>query len=384
MQLNFILICFALCSTRVIASTFKHKVLSFLPKGRHSSPPPQDPTQEQASLLREKQIAEHVKGLMDGGKYDKVIKFCGNLKKHEFLKHICPTITTPDHYLGLFKYLQRRDVLVGFFVQGNMPLVRKAIVEFKDSLSDQYIHDGPIKDAIILSLTEDRYERFIGLLRAVQWRFAKMSEQGKLMAETSKFKDFMHSVFLIITSKKYNIPLRRFLTLHKEEFKKHPNTFEIFYRRLVSHLGKEHPTPNSKQLLFDLTEQPSLLTTDTFIKALLRFNNNTKRRSFIIYCWREAMAKGLEEGCSGGYKGLWGVMVKEFPERFSGEYPSTDEALQAVLAKFPTNKELKEAWRQRERELTLMLTAIIPLPPDLLNIISAYSPLLMGRDKMIA
>ena len=384
MQLNFVLICFALCSTRVIASTFKHKVLSFLPQGRYNRPPPRDPVQEQNRLLREKQITEHVKGLMNGGQYDKVIKFCGKMKKHELLKHICPAITTPDHYLGLFKYLQRRDVLVGFFVQGNMPIVRKVIIEFKDSHSDQYVHSGPMRDAIVLCLTEARYARFIRLLNAVQWRFVKVGEQGKIMAETSKFKTFMHTVLVIITSKEYSIPLRRFLTLYKEGFKKYPNTFELFCRRLVSHLGKGHLTPNAKQLLIDLTEQPSLLTTTTLVEALLSSNNNTGQRSFVIYCWREAMAKGLGEGCDGGYKGLWGVMVKEFPERFSGEYPGTDEALQAVLAKFPTNEELKEAWRRRERELTVMLTAIIPLPPDLLNVISAYSPLLMGRDKMIA
>ena len=382
MQLPFVLICFTFYSTRILASTFTTKVLSFLSQNKGTLAG--DPVQEHLNLLKEKQTSEHVRALVSEGDYEKAIKFCSGMQKNKLLKHICPAITTPEHYLGLFKYLKRRDVLAGFCAQGDMRIIRRLIVAFKNQNLSHHIHDGTIYEAIVLSLTEDQYERVIGLLSAVQRRYAKRDEQSGLITETADFKTFMKRFCLRISVKRYGTPLRRFLTLHGEEFRRDASIFEIFCQKLVSHLARELPAPNSRRLLMDLIGHPSLLTTATFVKAFLRYNDNTTRRKFVIYGWREAIARGLKERCPGGYTSLWKVMVEEFPKCFSGGYPRSSEALQAVLAKFPTKQELEKAWRQREREFTALLVAIVPLPPVLINVIAEYAPLLMGQDKVIA
>ena len=41
---------------------------------------------------------------------------------------------------------------------------------------------------------------------------------------------------------------------------------------------------------------------------------------------------------------LWGVMVSKFPNQFSGEYPSTDEARTVALKDLPTKQDREDAW----------------------------------------
>ena len=85
--------------------------------------------------------------------------------------------------------------------------------------------------------------------------------------------------------------------------------------------------------------QPSLITTTAFANGFLEYDIDTDRSNFINYGWKEAIEEGLKEKYPGGGRKLWTVMVSKYPNHFSGEYPSTDEARMAVLKDFkPLNR----------------------------------------------
>ena len=70
------------------------------------------------------------------------------------------------------------------------------------------------------------------------------------------------------------------------------------------------------------------------------------------------------------------IMVKEYPDRFSGEFPSSENALAAVLEKFPTKQELEETWAKKNApNFQMKLEMLVPdlLPTVLLGIISEYA-----------
>ena len=63
----------------------------------------------------------------------------------------------------------------------------------------------------------------------------------------------------------------------------------------------------------------------------------------------------------GGRK-LWAVMVSNYPNQFSGEYPSTDEARAVALKNFkPTKQDLEEEWAKRNApNLRMKLEMLVP------------------------
>ena len=92
------------------------------------------------------------------------------------------------------------------------------------------------------------------------------------------------------------MPLKRFLTLHGEEFsKKHPDIFETICKELVWKLKCRLDNPASQKLLIDLVGQPSLLTPVAFARGFLHFAGDTDRTNFIEYGYKEAIEEGLKE-----------------------------------------------------------------------------------------
>ena len=58
------------------------------------------------------------------------------------------------------------------------------------------------------------------------------------------------------------------------------------------------------------------------------------RAKFIKYGYKEAIEEGLKEEYYMEVERLWTVMVSKYPNQFSGEYPSTDEARSIALKDF--------------------------------------------------
>ena len=102
------------------------------------------------------------------------------------------------------------------------------------------------------------------------------------------------------------MPLKRFLTLHGEDFsKKYPSTFETFCLILVSISNRRLDNQVSKKLLIELVGQPSLITPAAFTREFLSYDD-AYRANFIKYGWREA----IEEGLKANYPG-WGQRIVE-------------------------------------------------------------------------
>jgi len=240
-----------------------------------------------------------------------------------------------DHFKGLYEYLKRRKMVPDFLAHGDMVLAREVIIEI-DLLEDNCVgHCDSIYNAIVLSLEGGSHERVAGLFKAAQER----------PAWKGYFSLFVDGFFNRYPPEKNSMPLKRFLTLHGEEFsKKHPAIFEVVCKKLVWDLKWKPGNPASRKLLIDFVGQSSLLTPVVFAEGLLWDVDDIYRTNFIKYGYKEAIEEGLKEKYGGGGKKLWAVMVSTLPSQFSGEYPSTDEARTFALKNSPTKQDLEEQW----------------------------------------
>ena len=136
-------------------------------------------------IRTKRQGPEHFQELLEAEKYGTIIKIGESMKGDEFLKYICPVVTTLDHFKGLYEYLKQRKMVPGFLAHGEMALVRKVIVETGLLQTVKIFgYCDSIYAAIALSLREDRHERVAGLFEAAQ-------ERPRLEEQVRRFvKDF--------------------------------------------------------------------------------------------------------------------------------------------------------------------------------------------------
>ena len=203
--------------------------------------------------------------LINKEQYNEIAKLGKKMSDEELLKCLCQVVTSSDHFKGLYKYLEQRNMVPGFLAHGDMVLVRKVIVETKLLEGSRYGVCDSIYDAIALSLKEDRRERVAGLFEAAQER----------PDWENNFDWFVAGFFARYPSEEDSMPLKRFLTLHGEEFsKKHPVIFKLICQRLVGRLKWQLDNPVSQKLLIDLVGQPSLLTPVAFAWGFLYGTND--------------------------------------------------------------------------------------------------------------
>ena len=110
--------------------------------------------------------------------------------------------------------------------------------------------------------------------------------------------------FVRYPPEKDSMPLKRFFTLHGEEFsKKHPIIFETICQELVWELRCQLDNLASQKLLIDLVGQPSLLTPVACARGFLYGANDVDRANFIKYGYKEAIEEGLKEEYPMGVEG---------------------------------------------------------------------------------
>lgn len=333
-------------------------------------------------------VSEQLKILIDGEEYTEIARIGNNMKEADFFKYLCPMITTLDHCKSLFAYLKRCDMFADFFAYGNMELAKKVIAEFKDGSNYHISCDHTIK-AIIVTLNEDQHDRVIDFLKAVQERCIGEDEKREQLWERTLFEGFVRKFFNQLVPQKNSTPLKRFLTLRREELNtQHPIIFETICQELVSYLKYSFDDPNAKKLLIDFIGQPSLLTPKTFAKGFLPsipdfdsddsdayddegahvgdghdytaeyeyyFNSDDSdtdcydvpfRVKFIIYGWREAVEEALKGDYQGSSRWLWRQIIETFPEAFPEKFPPSNETLAIVSKKFKTKQEIEKEWAE--------------------------------------
>ena len=279
---------------------------------------------------------EDFQELLGAGKYGTIIKIGKSMKDDEFLMHLCPVITTLDHFKGLLEYLKQHKMVAGFLAHGEMVLVRKVVAETGLFETEYDGECGSIYDAIALSFKEDRHERVAGLFEAAKgrpnWR--------------DNFDWFVNGFFDRHAPEKDDVPLKRFFTLHGEEFnRKHPAIFKTICQGLVGKLRLQLDNADSQKLLIGLIGQPSLLTPAAFARGFLYLAGGGDRANFIKCGYRETIEEGLKKKYQYGGRYLWDLMVSTLPNQFFGKYPSTDEARSIALKNFkPTKQDLEEQW----------------------------------------
>ena len=225
-----------------------------------------------------------------------------------------------------------------------MALVREVIVEAKDKNYEQYIWHQAI-DATILSLNRDQRDRVIDILKTVQEVCAEEDGHRRRVKEIPNFEHFMDSFIVGLAPERNSIPIRRFLTLRREELNNgYRSILEVFCLSLVYYLRSGLDDPVSKKLLVDLIGQRSLLTAAIFVKAFLGYGDGDVHQvSLVMYGWRKAIAEGLKDKYPCGGEELWDTILSMFPGQFSSVYPGSE----GVLAKFKTKQELEKEWAER-------------------------------------
>jgi len=328
---------------------------------------------EESQVSERDEQTKRFEELINQKQYKEIAKLGEKMSDEELLKCLCQVVTSLDQFKGLYEYLEQREMVPGFRVHGNMVVVREVIAGTNLLKTDKFDYCDSLYDAITLSLKGDRHERVAGLLEAAYERFTWKIQ----------FYFLVRGFFTRYSPGKNSMPLRRFLTLHGEEFsKKHPAIFNTFCEILVERLKCGLDNLDSQKLLNDLVGQPSLLTPVAFARGFLYYLVDVDRISFIRYGYKEAIEEGLRKGYDGGGKDLWGAVVRMLPNQFSGRYPSTDGARTAVLENFePTKQDREEAWAARNAPsfLPKLVTKLqdhnifILLPSALWNIVVEYA-----------
>ena len=106
--------------------------------------------------------------LINKKRYEEMAKLGEKMSDEELLKCLCQVVTSPDHFKGLYEYMEQRSMIPSFLAQGKMALVRKVIVEADLLATGAYGRCNSIYDAIALSLKENNYEHVAGLFEAAQ------------------------------------------------------------------------------------------------------------------------------------------------------------------------------------------------------------------------
>ena len=293
-------------------------------------------------------VAEKLKALMGEKRYGEIVELGNSMEKDVLAKHLCPLMTTTEHYMYFNGYLNSRDMIPSFLILGEMGIVRKAIFEIENTDSDYRISYEHIWDAITLSIKEHRDNRAISLLRIERERHATADEWCKLVGKTPQFEVLLIDFSERLIENENTAPLKRFLTINKEELDEGwPNILEIMCQGTVCCLVAMLSRPAYEKLLTDFVGQPSLITTTAFANGFLEYNTDFRRSDFIKYGWREAIQESLKEKYPNGGRKLWAVMGDEYPYQFSRAYPSTDEARTAALKSLPTKQDREEEWAKK-------------------------------------
>lgn len=285
---------------------------------------------------------------------------------------------TLERYKVLIEYLERCDILANFLARGKMSIVNQMIIEINDDASGFSLSDVRIIEALVLAFNKNQHDRIISLFKSVEERHALEDEQRIQVGAIPEFELFMDKFIKRFVHEESSMPVKRFLTLRCEELKREfLRLFEVFCLSLAYFLRSRLDDPDIKKFLLDLIGQPSLLPTNSFVKAFLGYNNggDIYRVNFIKYCWREAMAEGLKEVYPMGGGELWDVLLRMFPGQFPRQFPPSTETLTAVLMKFPTKQGLEEDWvKENAPKLLNRVEMFVPGLPTLpLKIVSKYS-----------
>ena len=325
------------------------------------------PPQNQLRPQIGEQVTEKFEALMSEKRYVEIVELGNSMENDVLANYLYPLMATTEHCMYLNGYLNGRGMLPSFLILGGIEIVRKAILEFDDMDSDYYIFDEHIWDAITLSIKEHRDDRAISLLQIERERHATADEQRKLAGKTPRFEVLLRDFSKRLIEKRDTAPLKRFLTINKEELDEGwLNIFEIICQGMVSRLSPILWDPDSQKLLTDFVGQPSLITTTAFANGFLEYDDHDSASNFISYGWRDALEEGLKEKHQGGGRYLWDVMVSEYSDQFSGEYPSTDEERIAAVRSFKTKQDREEEWAKENAPIFLPKLVAKLQEPDIL------------------
>ena len=197
---------------------------------------------------------------------------------------------------------------------------------------------------------------------------------------------FFSCLFKLLAPENDSLSLRRFLTVHGEQFRgQHSDVYEAFCQDLISHLKSSSAVVSSNELILGLLEQPSLLTPTAFAGAFPSFHSGDHQSKFIGYGWREAISRALESDYPGGDKNLWNAIMMGCPEGLSREHPPTPAVRDVVLGRFKTKRELEEPWRKKKLGIHGSDIDKHTLSPSLGDHASSeYAPLLIAHGNSIA
>jgi len=322
-------------------------------------------------------------------KYGKV-ESLGKMTESEFAVKLCPLITNKGHYQNLLRFMEKHKLIISFLVHGNIEMVRVVISIPFVNLGD-YITSADLKGALVLSLQQKKYDRFIVILAAREHQ----SQSGRLAPTSQKshrrelrrFKASLRGFYETIDPAD-NMEFKRFLIYHGERLNsEYPTTYKRLCKELVSHfhvrdqdlilkdfLGQPFPFPFSFPF-------PAKSVADRFLHGLLI---DAALRRFLDIAPREAIEEGVRGPDEDIREGLWEAIVEKFPDT-DPIFPPSDETLENALKGFLTKEGLEEAWTKKNApnfegmvlkrlwEISQRISTLNLLPSVLVSIVTGYA-----------
>ena len=197
---------------------------------------PKSPFRRQTLHLSNEQFAARFRRLLEKGKYWEATRLSIFMDEGEFLTQACPVVTTFEHFDGLFQCLGPRGALGHILKHVGMEFLRRVILE-SEHAKFEYTISTCIHDLVIPTLEEQRYDRAIDILKAVQERYAEGDGRPERMGEVPKFRLFMDEFIKRLLQNGDGTSVKKFFNLHgKNIWSRCQDIFGVFYQSTAQHL----------------------------------------------------------------------------------------------------------------------------------------------------
>jgi len=322
------------------------------------------------------QTSNPYEALIAKGDYEGVAERGKGMTKEEFIRDLCPLITTLDHYHGLRGFMKEHYLTPSFLARGSMVLVRKITVNGSVNLKHRV---GVISADTLTGLFNDKkYERLIDLLTTDERNRAELRSKGGYLS--TDYNTSIHEFHKKVNAVN-NIQFKRFLLRYGEDLnEKYPITFKTVCKELANLLRRKI------EKFKDFLGQPFPFPPSAIIEIFSPPGINIISAKFLDVAPREAFEECLTEpsmGKIGEY--LWGEIVKKFPET-DPTFPPSHETRERVLGRFPTKHQMEMTWTEKNvpnykaviatkrKVITAYISSLGIFPTVLVNLTVEYIP----------
>ena len=84
---------------------------------------------EESQVSERDEQTKKFEELINKKQYKEIVELGKKVSDEELLKCLCQVVTGLDHFKGLYKYLEQRNMVPGFLAHGKIAVVKRVILE---------------------------------------------------------------------------------------------------------------------------------------------------------------------------------------------------------------------------------------------------------------